>query len=58
MNESEIQIISNFCITLYTIKSITLKKSCDVMLFKLQWHIEKYLKELGFKELDLAQFHH
>ena len=44
---SEKQIISNLCITLYAVKSLTFKKSWDVMLFKFQWHIEKYLKKLG-----------
>ena len=43
----EIIIISNLCIMLYAVKSLTFKKSWDAMLFKFQWHIEKYLKELG-----------
>ena len=32
---------------LYADKSLTFKKSCEVILFKFQWHIEKFLKELG-----------
>ena len=43
----EIQIISNLCVTLYAVKSLTFKKSWDVLLLKVQCHIEKYLKELG-----------
>ena len=34
--DSEIQIISNLCITLYVVKSLTFKKSWDVKLFKFQ----------------------
>ena len=31
----------------YAVKSVTFKKSWDVMLFKFQRHIEKHLKDLG-----------
>ena len=34
--DSEIQIISNLCITKYAVKSITCKKLWDAILFKLQ----------------------
>ena len=41
--DSKIQIVSNLCITLDVVRSLTLKKWCDVMLSKFQLHIEKDL---------------
>ena len=42
-----LQIVSNLRITLYAIKGLTSKKLRDLMQFKFQWHIEKFLKKLG-----------
>ena len=32
--------VSNLCMTLYSVKSLTFKKLWDFMLFKFQWHTE------------------
>ena len=49
--DSEIQTISNLCITLYVVKSLTFKKLWDIVLFKFQWHIEKHLRELSLRQI-------